>query len=277
MITEAENETHCPLCNESKLLNPFWKSPAFFQCGACKLIFRVPFPDTAALEKLYHKSWNAPETSRAETGSTDSRLAETIVKYLLRSTKSSSFAGKRILDFGGGMGAMATALKKQGADVIVVEPFGVDYLKNLGFDAYANLDEIPEELSFDGITSLEVVEHVLDPAETLSRLGERLAPGGWLLVTTPNPEGLTARLAGQEWREAQKPGHILFFPPSTLQSTLRQLGFDSVERQRWLLRFPNASSRRAALHYLLQATFMDGSLRVLARKACGQGDISAAS
>ena len=217
MIKEAAYKTHCPLYNERKLLNPFWKSFAFFQCGACKLTFPVPFPDTAALE-LYHESWNAPETSRAETDSTNSRSADSIAKCLLRSTKSASFAGNRILDFGGGMGAMETALKKQGADVIIVEPFGVGYLKNLGFDARADLNEIPEGIFFDGITSLEVVEHALGPAENLERLGERLAPGGWLFVTTPDPEGLTARLAGQEWRDDRNLGiSFSFHPPRSRQ------------------------------------------------------------
>ena len=276
MFKEAAYKTHCPLCNERMLLNPFWKSSAFFQCGSRKLTFPVPFPDTVAIDKLHHESWNAPETSCAETNSTNSRSAESIAKYLLRGVESASFAGKRILDFGGGMGGMATALKKQGADVIIIEPLGVGHLKNLGFDAYADLNEIPEGIFFDGITSLGGIERPLSPAKNLERLSGRLAPGGWLFLTTPHREGLTARLAGQEWLEAKKTGHILFFTPS-LQSTLRQLGLDWVQRQRWLLPFLKAYSRLTALHYLLQATLMDGSSRVLARKAFSQSNVSVAS
>jgi 2-polyprenyl-3-methyl-5-hydroxy-6-metoxy-1,4-benzoquinol methylase len=55
------------------------------------------------------------------------------------------------------------------------------------------------ELSFDGIVSLEAIEHPRDPGGVL-RLYKRLSPGGWLLITTPNAAGLPARLMGQHWR-----------------------------------------------------------------------------
>jgi 2-polyprenyl-3-methyl-5-hydroxy-6-metoxy-1,4-benzoquinol methylase len=266
MASIADEKKTCPLCRESERLQSFWKKPDFFRCDACGAIFRDPFPSEQALKDLYEKSWSAPEASRAETGATDSGVADAIAGYLLRFTNSSSFAGKRILDFGGGLGAMATALKRRGADVYVVEPFGVDYLTGRGFKAYRFLEDIPPALTFDGITSLEVVEHLPDPTAALRQLSARLAPGGWLFVTTPNPEGLNAAISGASWREAEKPGHLLFFPATTLKLTLERSGFAQVERKRWPVRFPNRSATTSAIQFLMQAAMVDGSVRMLARK-----------
>jgi 2-polyprenyl-6-hydroxyphenyl methylase/3-demethylubiquinone-9 3-methyltransferase len=42
------------------------------------------------------------------------------------------------------------------------------------------------EGQFDLVTSLEVVEHVADPAAFVKALARRLAPGGLLILSTPN-------------------------------------------------------------------------------------------
>jgi 2-polyprenyl-6-hydroxyphenyl methylase/3-demethylubiquinone-9 3-methyltransferase len=45
------------------------------------------------------------------------------------------------------------------------------------------------EGQFDLITSLEVIEHVADPATFLKALANRLAPDGLLILSTPNATG----------------------------------------------------------------------------------------
>ena len=42
---------------------------------------------------------------------------------------------------------------------------------------------------FDLITCMEVIEHVADPAAFLKSLAKRLAPGGLLVLSTPNATG----------------------------------------------------------------------------------------
>jgi SAM-dependent methyltransferase len=257
----------CPLCREKERLNAYWKAPDFLRCEACGAIFRDPFPTNEALVELYEKSWSAPQSSRAETGATDSTIADAMAERLLIATNSKSFEGKRILDFGGGLGTMAEALRKRGADVFIVEPFGVDYLRASGFAAFRTLEDLPPAQTFDGITCLEVVEHLPDPVITLRHLSARLAPGGWLFVTTPNPAGLNAAVYGANWREARRPGHILFFPPATLKLALERSGFERVERKCWPIRVSNRPLASRVFQFLLQFVMVDGSVRMLARKA----------
>ena len=93
---------------------------------------------------------------------------------------------------------------KRGAKLVAVEPFGYKFLAERGISVYRDLTHLPDELTFDGIVSLETIEHLRDPGGVLAGLYKRLSPGGWLLITTPNAAGLPARLMGQHWREAVK-------------------------------------------------------------------------
>lgn len=267
MSSQDENvRPGCPQCDGDAPSTPYWDTPRFHRCTQCGLIFRSPFPDEATLCELYNNSWASPDVNRTETGMTELRLAETYSKSLLRTIEAHDLSGKRVLDFGAGRGGMALALRNCGAEVTAVDPFGRDYLQSMGLAAYSDLDELPADLRFDGIVSLEVLEHLPAPGQTLAKVCRRLKPGAWVFVTTPNPEGLPATLFGDRWREAAKPGHIVFFTSESLRALLEESGFSRVRRLRWLLRYPSASFSRAVVHYAMQAALLDGSLRFLAFK-----------
>lgn len=51
-----------------------------------------------------------------------------------------------------------------------------------------------EESGFDLITSMEVIEHVTDPSAFVDALAARLAPGGLLILSTPNRTALSRLL-----------------------------------------------------------------------------------
>src|SRR3546814_4541572 len=48
--------------------------------------------------------------------------------------------------------------------------------------------------TFDLVTSMEVVEHVADPAAFIGELAARLAPGGLMILSTPRSEEHTSEL-----------------------------------------------------------------------------------
>jgi 2-polyprenyl-3-methyl-5-hydroxy-6-metoxy-1,4-benzoquinol methylase len=226
-------------------------------------VFRDPFPSEASLAALYETSWIDPDENKTETGATDAAVANQYVKFLSRTVRQ-RFSGKRILDFGAGRGAMSLALRAQGADVVAVDPFGRDYLARIGLVAYRELSEVPSNARFDGVVSLEVLEHLVNPRMFLEQLHDKLRPEGWLFVTTPNAAGLPAKLNGARWREVGRPGHILFFTPRALKNLLPKVGFDVVYRPCWLVRYPDTRPLRAAAQIALQALRQDGSLRLVA-------------
>ena len=52
---------------------------------------------------------------------------------------------------------------------------------------------------FDVIVSFQVIEHLYDPSAMLSRMHRHLKPNGLLIITTPNLDGLGARVMGKRW------------------------------------------------------------------------------
>ncbi len=254
----------CPQCKFQGAASVHWRAPRFLCCRECGTIFRDPFPGESELANYYSEGWKEPEENIVETGSTDEVIARCLADSLTDTLAIRSLSGMRILDFGAGRGAMTLELMKRGAKLVAVEPFGYQFLAERGVSVYRDLAHLPDELSFDGIVSLEVIEHLRDPGGVLAGLYKRLSPGGWLLITTPNAAGLLARLMGQRWREAAKPGHIVFFTPTALSKILEKNGFSQVQRPRWLIRYPRASPLRALLHFGLQKLAVDGGLRVVA-------------
>ncbi len=111
-------------------------------------------------------------------------------------------AGKSVLDVGCGAGLLAEPLARLGGQVTGVDaaPENIGAaaahaaLVGLSIDYLAGGVEAIAGRRFDLVTSLEVIEHVADPAAFVRGLADAVAPGGLLVVSTPNRTALS-RLA----------------------------------------------------------------------------------
>ena len=103
-------------------------------------------------------------------------------------------AGKRALDVGCGAGLLAEPLARLGAEVTGVDAAEENVAVARAHAAGSGLaiDYRQGELAaldlaqFDLVTAMEVLEHVADSAAFLAELAKRLAPGGLLVLSTPN-------------------------------------------------------------------------------------------
>jgi hypothetical protein len=251
----------CPFCKGASL--PCWEKVNVRKCAACGLRFRCPTPTVGQLTQHYETSWVDPDRHRRETGGTNPEMATIYATKLASSLGRRDFSGLRLLDFGAGRGAMMAALQELGGEVYAVDVFGRPYLERHGFRAWRSVDDMPPDLTFDGIVAIDVVDRLPTPPTELTKLKNLLVAGGWIHLSAPNAHGLNARLRASNWREAVDRGPLFFFTPSSMQSMLTQCGFRRPRRLRWLIPFRKNLPNRC-FQYLLQLLRMDGGLRYIA-------------
>jgi SAM-dependent methyltransferase len=104
----------------------------------------------------------------------------------------------RILDVGCGTGAWLARLSRQGYQNLFGLDLNTEQSSASGLRiARADLDgpDWPEiDGQYDLVTCIEVYEHIENPGQFLGNLARVLAPGGELLLTSPNVESLATRL-----------------------------------------------------------------------------------
>jgi 2-polyprenyl-6-hydroxyphenyl methylase / 3-demethylubiquinone-9 3-methyltransferase len=151
--------------------------------------------------------------------------------------------GKTALDVGCGAGLMAEPLARMGATVTGVDaaPENVAVARTHGAAqgltiTYDCADVATLSGQFDLVTSMEVVEHVTDPAAFVGALAARLAAGGLMILSTPNRTPLS-RLGlitlGEGLGRIPKGTHDWhkFLTPDELESLLTNVGMRVVTRR----------------------------------------------
>ncbi|WP_106640763.1 bifunctional 2-polyprenyl-6-hydroxyphenol methylase/3-demethylubiquinol 3-O-methyltransferase UbiG [Allosphingosinicella vermicomposti] len=156
-------------------------------------------------------------------------------------TSRTPLAGKRAADVGCGAGLLAEPLRRLGADVTAVDaaPENIAAARlhaqgqGLEIDYRVGSADTLDGL-YDLVTSLEVIEHVADVRGFVGGLADHLAPGGLLILSTPNrtpqsrlmmitlAEGLGQIPKGtHDWNK--------FLTPEELCAIVRDAGLDVVD------------------------------------------------
>jgi SAM-dependent methyltransferase len=163
--------------------------------------------------------------------------------------------GKRTIDLGfidqGRMSAkraegtwLHAELKEVARELVGIDldAEGVAHANELGYDALCADCQDPESLLRLGLEPAEVVvageliEHLDRPGAFLDAIKTLVAPGGVLVVTTPNSISLTNFLAALLGRELMNPDHVGWQSPRTMETLLQRHGW--VLRDRFFYRFP---------------------------------------
>jgi 2-polyprenyl-6-hydroxyphenyl methylase/3-demethylubiquinone-9 3-methyltransferase len=152
--------------------------------------------------------------------------------------------GRRAVDVGCGAGLLSEPLTRLGAQVIGVdaapENIAVARLhaekQGLLIDYRQGGVEALAGESFDLVTSMEVIEHVADPASFVAALAGLLAPGGIMILSTPNRTPLS-RLAlisfGEGFGMVPKGTHDWqkFLTPEELTAHIETAGLRVIDSQ----------------------------------------------
>ena len=150
--------------------------------------------------------------------------------------------GRSALDVGCGAGLLSEPLARLGAKVTGLDaaPENVAAARlhaegqGLAIDYRAGGIESLGEERFDLVVSMEVIEHVSDPAAFIAGLAGALAEDGVLILSTPNRTPLS-KLAlitvGEGWGMVPKGthDHAKFLTPDELGALVKQAGLDVID------------------------------------------------
>ena len=151
--------------------------------------------------------------------------------------------GKTALDVGCGAGLLAEPLARLGAkvrgidaspDVIAVAR---GHAVTMGLEIDYRVGDVQDlEGQFDLVTSMEVIEHVADPAAFVKALAKRLAPGGLLVMSTPNATGWSKLLmitVGEGLGQIPRGTHDFakFISPERMKALLADAGLECLDTE----------------------------------------------
>ncbi len=149
--------------------------------------------------------------------------------------------GKRVADVGCGAGLLAEPLARLGGEVTAIDAAEENivaarhHAEGQGLEIDYRAGGV-EQLDgrYDLIASLEVIEHVADPRAFAAGLAGALAPGGLLILSTPNRTTLSRLLmivVGEGTGRIPRGTHDWdkFLTPDELCALLREMGLEVID------------------------------------------------
>jgi 2-polyprenyl-3-methyl-5-hydroxy-6-metoxy-1,4-benzoquinol methylase len=213
-----------------------YRSYHYYRCPKCSHVTTYPTPDKNTVFEHYNKKFNEGNYQLLRDFSQEYRkIYEYFVEIMDRglSTAGLNWAGLKVLDVGCFTGEFLQLLQEHGADVYGLELQGraVEIAnRKLGgrvFQVDIDRADFPQ-MSFDVISLLGVIEHVVDPIRLLLRAQELLRLGGLLLIQTPNSGSFLARAMRRLWPPYAPVEHIHLFSRQSLTLALHQMGFTEI-------------------------------------------------
>ena len=211
-----DNEaTACPACRSSRIRvldvfaiprTPQRRRLAFISgCKACGVLFVNPLPTARELKKYYSEQGTWAERQSERVKETKSRAPRSTaagsadVGARTACTAPGLGPGK-VLDFGCGDGKFLNRMKARGW-----ETYGIEPSSDAAFRKHRRLLEVPQDGAFDFVVLNHVLEHLLDPLDTLQQLAGSLRDGGILFVSTPRLDTLPLAPRSQVLPERASP------------------------------------------------------------------------
>lgn len=262
----------CLVCNsETKYLFTV-ENNIYYRCiqKDCGLEFIWPQPTKTELELNYYKKYyNFQDNPLYKE--TSPILYQQILNLVTPEVK--SFNQVRVLDFGCATGVLYSMLPNPWKETYI----GVELNENARLAAheytdrpiFKSIDEALSHTQYNNKWNLvilnQVIEHIKNPIEALSKIRQGSIEKGILFVSTPNSNCLKRKLLRSRWSQYQNPTHLFAFNWKALQKCLIKAGWSRIIRCKKPLDYPNRTFHRKIFGSVLRAVYLDGNLTVIAQ------------
>jgi SAM-dependent methyltransferase len=216
---------------------------ALVRCDACGFVYAAD-DDLARLPALYAALDDPTYADQAPP-------RQRQMAWLLARVARHRPAARSLLDVGAGTGFLVEAAARRGWEGIGVEPSAPLAARARASGRPVLAGGLPHPAlgarRFDVVTLVDVVEHVADPVTLLRDAARHLAPGGALLVVTPDVAAWAPRVLGARWWH-YRIAHVGYFDRHTLRQLATRAGLRvaAIARPRWFLPIGYLAERLAS-------------------------------
>ena len=231
---KREGNNHYPYLITDSGLRPLDR---IFKCADCGLVFAVP----AGELKRVHSAYVNMIDERYIEEEQGRRVSACSILIKLDKLKRDRNSSSRLLDIGCGTGILLDEARKMGWETCGVEvsKWAAQYAKekfNLKIHN-TTLEEVKfSACSFDVVIMQDVIEHLVNPRQALTKVRKILKPDGILYINTPDIKSISSRLLKTKWW-GMNSFHLYYFSKKSLDRLLVKSGFRAIKYSRYVRTF----------------------------------------
>jgi SAM-dependent methyltransferase len=238
-------KTGCPVCLSPEVLPKRYRFEPFevVACGRCPVWYLSPRLDSMAIQIAYKEhyfedgelGYNAYERQEQSLKLTFKWLLEMLVREgVIRPPSRRSREDHSLLEIGCAYGYLLE-IAQDYFDALMGTEFSdaaAARARRAAVNAQVHvggIESIPADQHFDVVLCTQVIEHIYKPHQFIRDVLDRLKPGGWLVMTTPNMDSWWRILLGHRWPSFKIPEHVVYYNGKGLCRLLESHGMRSVQ------------------------------------------------